>query len=325
MFLNNGFPADVRDASNRSPLFLAAVGGDSKVVSLLLSLNNIGTDPAIGYNRTRLAPLAGREHKHGVPVLVLPKNVDLEDADVLTNATPSLQIKGYENQAAPRTALTLETVGVNCQDDYGYTPLMIASCRGHDEMVAQLLKQVNILVNLVCETSEPRSIKVSEGPFRAHSWTSHHKGWGFEMGKDTVCGTESEKRWTPLIAAASYKHDRMVKLLLAHHSVDVNYKDIYGRTVLWFAARNGNAVIVTSLLDFTGIDLDSVGEDGHTALSQAAYGWLFGGMMGRKNLEFTQHEATVRILLTRTDIDIECVDEKGNNLWSRATIRAKDT
>ena len=40
MLLNNGFKADTKDASNRTPLLWAALLGRTKNIKLLLSLNN---------------------------------------------------------------------------------------------------------------------------------------------------------------------------------------------------------------------------------------------------------------------------------------------
>lgn len=41
-------------------------------------------------------------------------------------------------------------------------------------------------------------------------------------------------------------------------------------------------------------------------------------------VQFTEREAIVKLLLTHPDVDIDCVDEEGDNLLSRVTRRAQE-
>ena len=298
VLLKNGFAADVRDASNRSPLFWAALEGHSKVVNVLLSLNNIKVNAKLEYDRTYLASRASKNHECGIPSSVLHEHVNLVCTNVLTDGTSAQQATEYEIKAVPRTALTLDTVDVNCQDGHGYTPLLASAGRGHDEVVGQLLKQVYISVNLINRKGESpllnavcgghegvvklllanTGVDINLAPPHTKAWRirsiKNRAGEVFLGGADTVVGSGSDKCWTPLLAAAFYEHERILKLLLAHHAVDVNCEDINGRMALAIAAKRGNDVMVKFLLEVPGVDLNAVDDNGRTALSQAVYGWL---------------------------------------------------
>ena len=74
---------------------------------------------------------------------------------------------------------------------------------------------------------------------------------------------------------AKYGHLDIVQLLLEKNSIDVNYKDKYGRTALLRASKNGNLDIVNYLLQYENIDLYIQTGYGYTALMYA----LFQGLL----------------------------------------------
>jgi len=54
---------------------------------------------------------------------------------------------------------------------------------------------------------------------------------------------------TPLLAAARYGCEGVVRLLIEHHNVDPDIPDRNGQTPLWWATENGHAGVV-ALLQF---------------------------------------------------------------------------
>jgi ankyrin repeat protein len=48
-------------------------------------------------------------------------------------------------------------------------------------------------------------------------------------------------------AVVEKRHEAVVRLLLAKKGVDLDSKDEYGQTPLWWAARNGHEVVVKLL------------------------------------------------------------------------------
>ncbi|KXG50314.1 uncharacterized protein PGRI_062810 [Penicillium griseofulvum] len=76
---------------------------------------------------------------------------------------------------------------------------------------------------------------------------------------------------TPLLCAAKWGHEAVVKQLLLTGRVDVNFNR-RGFTPLSYAAWNGHEAVVNLLLDADGINLDFAHPDGRTAIHLAAEG-----------------------------------------------------
>jgi ankyrin repeat protein len=74
---------------------------------------------------------------------------------------------------------------------------------------------------------------------------------------------------TPLVCAAKWGHEEVVKHLLLTGRVDVNF-NCGGFTPLSYAAWNGHKAVVDLFLDADGINLDFAHPDGQTAVYLAA-------------------------------------------------------
>ena len=77
--------------------------------------------------------------------------------------------------------------------------------------------------------------------------------------------------WTALMRAVWNKHNPILKLLLDQPAVDVNVKDIWGRTLLHIAAESNNAEGARMLLLHKNISVsaNTTDRDGYTALMRA--------------------------------------------------------
>lgn len=75
---------------------------------------------------------------------------------------------------------------------------------------------------------------------------------------------------TPLSRAAEHGHEAIIELLLAKDGVSPNTKDTVGRTPLLYAAMKGYDTIVMALLTHISIDPDPKDHYGSTPLSVAA-------------------------------------------------------
>lgn len=60
----------------------------------------------------------------------------------------------------------------------------------------------------------------------------------------------------------------MVKPLLATSKIDVDRKDMHGRTPLWWTAQNGHEAIAKLLLGTGKVDVNSKDHDGRTPLAR---------------------------------------------------------
>ncbi|KAL8407763.1 hypothetical protein RB594_006559 [Gaeumannomyces avenae] len=117
---------------------------------------------------------------------------------------------------------------------------------------------------------------------------------------------DSKDKWgqTPLWWAARNGREAIVKLLLATGKVDVESKSWGGQTPLWWAARNGHEAVVKLLLATGKVDVDSKDQSGRTPLSWAAA---------------NGHETVVKLLLTTGKVDVDSKDQSGRTpLWLAA-------
>ena len=106
----------------------------------------------------------------------------------------------------------------------------------------------------------------------------------------------------PLIVSSYFGFETVVQRLLNSGKADVEAKDRYGRTPLWFAASGGHEATVKLLIE-KGADVEAKDEDGRTSLWLAAY---------------RGHDATVKLLVEK-GADVEAKDRYGRTPLSLAT------
>jgi len=71
---------------------------------------------------------------------------------------------------------------------------------------------------------------------------------------------------TPLHIASRKGYVEVVKLLLAHHAIDVNMKNIQGQTPFELACANGHVGVVKVLLKDPRVDISQDDDHGRTPL-----------------------------------------------------------
>ena len=100
---------------------------------------------------------------------------------------------------------------------------------------------------------------------------------------------------TPLWWAIENRHETIVKLLLNTGKVDVNSVDQYGRTPLFWATGRRDNAIVQLLLDTGKVNIDSKDQYGRTPLSRAAQ---------------EGHNTIVKILLDTGKVNVDARDSR---------------
>ena len=127
-----------------------------------------------------------------------------------------------------------------------------------------------------------------------------------ETGKVDV---NSKDTWglTPLWWTAQNGHEAVVKLLLETGKVDVDSKDIWGLTPLWWAAQNGHEAVVKLLLKTGKVNVELKDRDSQTPLLSAAQ---------------NGHEAVVKLLLEKGNVNVNSKNSWGQTpLWWAAWNR----
>jgi ankyrin repeat protein len=114
---------------------------------------------------------------------------------------------------------------------------------------------------------------------------------------------------TALFWAAKNGHGAVVELLLEKDGVDLDSKDKHGWTPLWWAIKRGHNAVVKQLLAKDGVDPDSKDKNDQTPLSWAAE---------------NGHEAVVMILLAKDGVDPNSKDKYGQTPLSLAAMRGRE-
>ncbi|GAB1314688.1 hypothetical protein MFIFM68171_04898 [Madurella fahalii] len=213
------------------PLHLAAMGGDSAMVDLLISQNS----KVDCCSRTGETPLMlAIKHDHAVVAITLIRR----GADILMadgEGQTALHIAARNNMYAVAQVLLRNGADANAYDKAGRTPLMEAVCRGdrdtqpHDTSVLRVLLEPN------------------------------RQG----IAADPILGTPRE-HYTPLHHAAAQGYLEDVQIMLtatgSRRAMDRLVLDSLQRTPLWFAAKNGH-VDVVKLLIRLGADVNHRSRD----------------------------------------------------------------
>ncbi|MBI4937627.1 MAG: ankyrin repeat domain-containing protein [Nitrosomonadales bacterium] len=149
-------------------------------------------------------------------------------------------------------------VDINTRDERGWTPLMISSFNGSEE-IAELLIRSGADINA--------KDNAGYGPMHWAAFNGFHKVIRLLLEKGASPNAQSNFGWTPLMQAATRGHLAAVKQLVeGRANVNIASKD--GWTALHKASANGHIDVVKLLLA-SGANPDMRYQDGSTALSIA--------------------------------------------------------
>ncbi|KAL8343422.1 hypothetical protein RB598_004658 [Gaeumannomyces tritici] len=299
MLLRAGADPNLKDKDGRTPLSLAAENGFTDVVKELLKEERLtmgGDSQRDEVGRLPLSWAARNGHVDVVRVLLERSSLEGGEAD-----NPLLWAILQENEAVVKTILeaALREAGpgwgegiapkalclaaelgqvsifshltsalggdVNCRGDNGKTPLMEAAFRGHDDMVAELLRlgADHRIRDQIGRTAFSRAAEL--GQDAVVSLLLLHA----PAKADVDCADTNDR--TPLSLAAGNGHEAVVHALLGLEGdvVSVDAQDTAQQTPLFWAARNDHIDIVKLLLDTGKVKVDAATLCGRTALSEA--------------------------------------------------------
>jgi ankyrin repeat protein len=214
LLLGNGAKADLADGAGNTPLIWASMQGDMRLVKMVFEailLKGVSPDldrSGMHYKRTALHHAAAGGH---------------------------FDVVAY---------LLCKEAQVNSQDHYNQTPLMLACQKGH-------LEVVQLLMLLGAQRGQELEARSSFG-FTA----LHHAACGgnkavvaFLLSKGAQVISWDEEEPTPLMLACNKGQLEMVQMLVdAREGHGLEERDMWGMTVLHFAARGGNKEVLTFLL-----------------------------------------------------------------------------
>ena len=173
----------------------------------------------------------------------------------------------------------------------GYTPLILASENGHDEVVKLLLKEEHIDVN---KAGSDYTTALYTAVENGHSSIVQM----LLQDEDIDANKVGHPRGTnPLIRATQAGIFDIVQMLLHVENIDVNHAEKSNMTALLYASSNGRVEIVQALLLIDNIDVNIA--------------WMFGEtpLLLASSKGYTE---IVRLLLNNKDID---VNKGGKTGW----------
>jgi ankyrin repeat protein len=179
------------------------------------------------------------------------------------------------------------------------SPLIVAAQSGHEVLVANLLAQTEVQVNLVDNGGWSALMHAADrGRERCVKLLLAHP----EIQVNLVTSTgESVLMW-----AAYEGREGVMKLLLTHPDIEVNLVDSWGSSALIWATIKGHIGVVKVLLAHAEIQVNAANMYGTSALMRAAF-------MG--------HEDVVKLLLSHYEIQGSRATEHS----STALVLAGDT
>ncbi|XP_067670081.1 ankyrin repeat domain-containing protein 50-like [Haliotis asinina] len=237
-----------------------------------------------------------------------------------------------------------DKIDVNTRGWYGLTPLMLAALRGHKDVFEYLHKQgadmtqtdrdgdhilsmaciggsVNIVEYVI--SNEPNLINRKRHDGRTSlMWAAWH-------GKEAIFryllnhGADYMLMDNDMDSVLHYAchggHTGIVQTILAQPEIDINSRDIYGRTAVMAAVEQGHKQVLDILVrngsDISHtdkdklVDINSRGHRGRTPLLWAAW---------------KKQEEVIRLLVSQ-GADLSQVDDRGNNILHIVCERGSET
>ena len=202
----------------RTALGWAAMCGNSSVLGFLVGLKDVLLDPTDYYGQTPLSLAAQTGNLTSVKLLLRTERVNPNAVDRLQLRTPLAWAALRGRLEIMKELMRLREVDVDPVDVRGWTPLSLACQGGYADAAAELLATGLVDVN------------------------SKDRFW----------------RRTPLIWAAFYGEENVVRVLLRSEDIVAGIADIRGHTALSLAVQGGVGRVTRLLLDSGKVDLGSI-------------------------------------------------------------------
>jgi ankyrin repeat domain-containing protein 50 len=317
---------NARDSDQMTPLHYAVFYKHLAVSKTLLQYHNLDVNVQDKWGDTPLCEASRNGFSDIIPILLQHPSIEINFQK--EDGQTALQIAAHLGQT-DITHLLLQhpTIDINCSDKNGWTALTAAVDCGHADIVRLLLahKDIDISASRVGEPGFWVSISqkfYSEGECMTLPLDLRLQ-LGIKLSESLyLAARDGDKdivelllqrpdiepnahygryNTTPLHEAISGGHLKVVEVLLLHPQIDVNSVDEDGRSALIYVAKEGHSDIGNALLQRSDIDINLVDKNGWSAL-------MFAANRGYSDI--------VNTLLQRSDTDINQPDHTG---WTPLT------
>ena len=253
--LKRGAEIDAGDNENSTPLHVAAMNGHKDVVEYLISKGaDLNLQDDNGMSTLHWAAYFGHLD---VAEYLLKKGANLE-AKKTAGATP-MHGAAYHGHLEMVKFLVRKGANIEAKNNYGFTPLLSAAAGGQREIV-EYMAGLGARLNVEDQWHQsPLFFAVESGD---REFVEFLLSQGLEVKSD-----DPEAR-DPL-ASAAYRGNVEIAELLIAHGADVNRAGPNGIAPLHMAAHEGQADVARLLIE-KGADPNACDEDGQTPLCRAA-------------------------------------------------------
>ena len=318
---------NLADSNHKTALMLACNFGHNEISKMLLQMQRKDLQKTVSrYGARQVQKYLGRilrmvtkENNLGiVKNLIEEVNADPNDEDIEGFGLNSLMIAAQNGHVSIlKYFLSLsDKVNINAQNKCGFTPLLLACCKGFEEVVRILMGNPRLDVNI--------ADKEGRTALYIACISGHEAIVSMLLGhKDIQVNKANINDMTPLIAACQKGHLGVTRLLFATDVVDVNAQNKHKDTALLYACSNGCEEMVRILLKSPQLDVNIASESGMTPLYMACSKGqeaILSMLLGHEDIQVNKannymttpliaachkgHLGVVRLLLARDDVNV---------------------
>jgi E3 ubiquitin-protein ligase mind-bomb len=261
------YDVNVTNSKGHTPLHLAVYPKCKMVLikKILARTNSESVNAQDEDGNTALHYAIGIQSKAVVEELLKRDNVDVNLKNIDKLSTPLHVASVWKKIPVEMFRVFLEkTTNVNAQEKDGHTALHVAIRKGNRTAVEELLKRMDVDVNL-------KNYKNQTALHFATWWKNMPINlFKIILHKSSAVDAQDERGRTALHFAIREKNKTAVKVLLKRDDVDVNLKNNYNQTALHYACFWKNMPIdLFKVILEKSTHVNAQEEDGDTALHLA--------------------------------------------------------
>ncbi|KAL2869145.1 ankyrin repeat domain-containing protein [Aspergillus lucknowensis] len=292
--LGLGVDPDPQNKHDESPLLFAAAAGHAGITRMLLQCNaDVNREDSTG--KAPLMYAVRRRHHQVVEALLAREDINTECIDPAElNATPLAMAAALGDEFIANLLFRHSGVNLHAHDDMNHAILKHAVAGGNEAIVRAALAIPGIDVNARGQEdgSTPLHWAVQGGDASLVRLLLEQDGINVNV--------QSRSGATPLMNAASSQNLDVIKALLGHRDLNVNFvpaeADWDQTSVLGLVANVGFVETAKILLEHPDINAELPDRWGRSPLSRAA---------------IYDQPAIIELLLARDDVDVNRVDDFG--------------